>query len=264
MENKRLFFGFDVACPWPERLPPGRLLAEPDRHLTLAFLGSGDEEKLSADLSVFSGLPFSIGLSAIFDHPLFLPRKSPRVAAWRIHWLEGGELFSRFQHGFVDWLRERGWEPKGVRDEFLPHVTIARKPFGILQWKEAFRKQPLFIRDFCLYESLGGLRYRACWRCPVLAPFDEIEHTADIAFIVRGTSIQNLFLHAQTALSFHFPQLLDYFSFGEVGSLEGIVEALNRMIGKADAEIGSPFKAVSYHGNLKGMEILEWEMIVDV
>jgi len=38
------------------------------------------------------------------------------------------------------------------------------------------------------------------------------------------------------------------------------------MVAQADQEIGAPFKAVSFHGNIvkKNNQLLEWEMIVDV
>ena len=264
MENKRLFFAFDVASPWPDEMPSGRILLEQDRHMTVAFLGNAHLEELKSLLDSFPGVPWPLGISGIFDRPIFLPHRAPNVAAWHIHWFEGEEPFLRFQKEIVAWLKERGFQPKDHGGEFLSHVTIARKPFFIHEWKLAFAKRPLFLSNLQLCETLGSSRYRVCWSRPLLAPFEEKEHTADIAFIIRGVSFQNVHLHAQLALSFHFPPLVGYFSFEEVRSLEEIVASLNAIIGKADQEIGSPFKAVSYHGNLKGNEILEWEMIVDV
>lgn len=264
MENKRLFFGFEIASPWPDEMPPGRILLEKDRHLTVAFLGNADLSELLDGLAGFPALPFRIGLSGIFDRPIFLPSSFPRVAAWGIKWLEGENLFNQFQKDLIAWLKKMGLHPKEHAGELFSHVTMARNPSALDKWKESFEKRPLFIRSLHLCESLGSSHYQVRWKHPLLSPFDEKEHTADIAFTVRGTSLQNLYLHAQLALSFHFPQLLDYFSFEKVLSFDKIVEGLNRIIGKADEKIGSPFKAVSYHGSLKGEEILEWEMIVDV
>ncbi len=137
-------------------------------------------------------------------------------------------------------VKRAGFPVKGHAREFLPHVTIARDPDAFDEWKKSFEKRPLFIRSLHLCESLGSSYYRVCWKVPLLAPFDEKEHTADIAFTVRGSSFQNLHLHAQLALSFHFPLLLDYFSFEEVFSLDQIIESLNLMIGKADERVGCP------------------------
>lgn len=238
----RLFFGMEVISPWPEENPSGRILLESDRHLTLAFLG----ESTMPDLPSFPKPPFQIGLAGIFDKPLFLSH----VAAWHIHWLEGEKLLLLFQKNLSNWLHLKG--------EFLSHVTMARKPYDAKKWEESFRKLPLFVQNIHLYESLGYSKYKSLWSYPLLAPFEEIEHTADIAFRIRG----NLFLHAQLALSFHFPSMIDYFDYGEVNDLGDIVTALNAMIARADSEIGCPFKAVSFHDiqNKTG----EWEMIVDV
>ncbi len=262
MEDKRLFFGFEVISPWPETMPPGRVLLETDRHLTVAFLGNTNLTHLTELLGSLPPLPFKIGLAGIFDKPVFLPKGTPHVAAWHIHWIEAEEIFRQAQKALVFWLKVKGFHPR--EGEFLPHVTIARSPFSIHEWKESFEKRPLFIRNLHLCESLGSSRYQIRWSYPVLPPFEEKEHTADIAFTVRGSSMRDLHLHAQLALSFHFPPLVDYFTFQEVGSLDEIVQSLNAVIGKADQELGSPFKAVSYHGQVAKAETLEWEMIVDV
>ena len=264
MENKRLFFGFEVFSPWPESMPSGRVLLEPDRHLTVAFIGDSNLHEMIDRLAAFPPLPFQIGLCGVFDRPLFLPQRSPNVVAWHVQWLEKEDLFLQFQKHLVEWLKENGLPLSEHGGEFLSHVTIARKPFAIHEWKEVFEKRPLFIRNLHLCESLGSLRYKVCWSYPLLAPFEEKEHTADIAFTIRGACLKDLHLHAQLALSFHFPPLIDYFSFQDVKSLDEIIQSLNATIGKADQELGSPFKAVSYHGNIVNNEIMEWEMIVDV
>lgn len=264
MEDKRLFFGMEVFAPWPEELPQGRILLPQDRHLTLVFLGNANASKLQTLLPSCPKPPFEIGLAAYFDHPIFLPHSRPNVAAWQIQWLEQKELFLKFQKELVFWLKANGFSPREGKGEFLPHVTIARRPFSIREWKETFEKRPLFIRNLHLCESLGSSRYKVCWTYPILSPFEEKEHTADIAFTIRGKTIQQIHLHAQLALSFHFPPLIRYFSFPTVQNLDEIVQSLNSIIGKADQEEGAPFKAVSYHGNLGGSDILEWEMIVDV
>lgn len=236
----RLFFGMEVVAPWPEELPHGRTLLIEDRHLTLAFLG----ESNMPDLDSFPKPPFSIGLAAIFNKPVFLAH----VIGWHIQWLEEGLL--PYQKQLADWLQIKG--------EFLSHVTMARKPFVAAEWRNQFQMLPLYVKNINLYESLGHSKYNVLWRYPLLAPFDEIEHTADLAFQVRG----NLYLHAQLALAFHYPQMIAYFDATTMTDLDEIVLGLNAMIARADSEIGCPFKAVSFHGTEKKKN--EWEMIVDV
>lgn len=251
MERKRLFLCVEVVAPWPEDLPKGRLLLEADRHLTLVFLG-----EIALDLTILDSMPkppFEIGIAGIFDKPLFLPSHSPRVAAWHVKWLEGEDLILQFQKTVADWFKKKG--------EFLSHVTIAREPFVISEWKRTFKPLPLFTKNIHLCESLGHSRYKVLWQIPIHAPFEEIEHTADIAFHIRGKTLAQISLHAQLALSFYFPPLLPFFDFKDVQSLDELISLLNSIVARADQELGCPFKGVSYHGTVQN-DI--WEMIVDV
>lgn len=263
-DRKRLFFGMEAIAPWPDELPHGRILREECRHLTLAFLGDCNFSDLAKVLERFPKPSFTTGIAACFESLLFLPRKNPRVAAWEVRLLEEASSFSAFQKALLLWLEEQGIAPKECRGEFLPHVTLARAPFAEEEWKRNFQKLPLILKDIHLYESLGHSEYKILWSQRILPPFEELEHTADIAFRIRGTSLGQIYLHAQLALSFHFPLLISYFDSTPIETLDGAVEALNRIIAKADAEIGCPFKAVSFHGTIEKKECLEWEMIVDV
>ena len=265
-DNKRLFLGMEIAAPWPDELPAGRALLPPDRHLTLAFLGEAPVANAKSSLDDLPKPPFSIGLAGYFDRVVFLPKQKPNVAAWRIHWLEQEESFSIFQKELIDWAKDHFTGVRFREDAFLPHVTVARSPVNLGDWKHAFQPLPLFAWNLHLYESLGSSRYQICWTHPMLAPFEETEHTADLAFIVRGSTLSQVSLHAQLALSFHDPALLKYFSSETVSDIDAIVRQLNGLIYRADQQEGSCFKAVSYHGQLRESQtgVLEWEMIVDV
>lgn len=264
MDLKRLFIGMEVVAPWPEDLPEGRILREEDRHLTLAFLGETDASHLLSFLNSFPKPAFPMGIGAIFDRPLFLPQRDPHVAAWHIRFLEEEESFLAFQKNLTAWLKEGGLTPKEKKGDFLAHVTVARSPFVVHEWKETFQKLPLYLKDIHLCESLGHSKYQILWKYERVAPFEEFEHTADIAFRVRGIDWAGLYLHAQLALSFHFPRLAALFDSSEVRNIEEIVTSLNEMIFRADAKWGCPFKAVSFHGEMQKREFWEWEMIVDV
>lgn len=262
IDNKRLFFGLEVAAPWPDSWPRGRLLGEGGRHMTLAFLGNVPWGPLESTLS-HSPIPeFSLGPTGYFDDCLFLPSRRPNVVAWHAAWFDAAPLLD-YQSALSDWLRLQGYS---LDDRpFLPHVTLARWPFDRRAWEQLPFKRPVVGRAIHLYESLGNLQYEPRWTHSLLPPFEEISHTADIAFIVRGTSLKQVLHSAQTALAFEHPQLLDYWVDEDPQSHDDIIALLNRLIARADAEVGVPFKAVSYHGELEQKSgHLQWEMIVDV
>lgn len=263
---KRLFFGFDVIAPWLEELPGGRLVREECRHLTVAFLGLADYDVLSLLLPKIPLPPFQIGLTGHFDKCLFLPERHPRVVAWHANIRNDFAKIEDYQHHFNNWLKEHGFHVD-QHDHFLPHVTLCRSPFIIGEWKKSFKTLPFFIKNLHLYESVGGRNYQSLWHYPLLMPFEEFEHTADIAFTIRGENIQQLYRHALTAMAFKFPELTNFYSeTSEINDIDTVIVLLNDIIATADGKIGCPFKAVSYHGDIIQEEngLLKWEMIIDV
>lgn len=264
-ENKRLFFGCEVHAPWPERMPDGRILEASQRHLTMAFLGNVPFPKMRSLLDSIPVPSFKVGLVGQFDRCLFLPKRSPRVVAWHANWVAGEPLVA-FQRELMQWLQMQGYQVDTSR-EFLSHVTICRAPFVPHQWKEAFAPLPCLLNHLHLYESVGNLRYESLWQYSLVPAFEEMEHTADIAFRIRGENMQQLYLNAQYALAFHYPAFLPYLCQPPpADSLDQIIMGLNALVSKVDAEIGCPFKAVSFHGTIQQEmdHILLWEMVVDV
>jgi RNA 2',3'-cyclic 3'-phosphodiesterase len=264
--QKRLFFGVEVNAPWPKDNPAGRLLDEAHRHMTLAFLGNVQFDQVSKLLPSIPKPPFQIGFAGQFSRCLLLPPRHPNVVAWHVEWLDDAQPLLQFQKQIVRYLKDNGFNIRDDRD-FLAHVTVCRSPFDIKHWRKSFEKLPCMTKDFNLYESIGNLRYETIWKAPIKPPFEEIEHTADIAYKIHGENLKQLYTHAQIALAFRFPAILNFISKVEpVDSLEQIIANLNSLIAKADSEIGCPFKAVSYHGQLikESDQTLTWEMIVDV
>jgi len=270
MEKKRVFFGLEVTAPWPEELPAGRMIEAKRRHLTLAFLGDVDCASLLKSLPKMPLPAFEVGFVGKFDEIMLLPRAAqPHVVSWRVCWLENVELLIAYQQQLSLWSVSEGFVGKAEKN-WLPHVTLCRQPFQPQQWRENFQPLPLVCQTLHLYESTGSLHYEPLWSLSLQAPFEEIEHTADIAFILRATTMAGLYAHAQAALAFDFPALLPYLQFSslmatEIKTTEDIVLALNAIIAIADGQIGVPFKAISFHGKLKQEgSLLAWEMIVDV
>ncbi len=264
-ETKRVFFGIEVHAPWPSKLPQGRLLDESHRHLTLAFLGNISYSPLRALLESLPKPPFLIGPVGQFDAFLLFPPRRPNVVAWHAVWLDQDTPLIAFQKRLVDWLRQINYSVD--EREWLPHVTLCRQPFNPRAWEKIFVPLPFYAGSIHLYESIGNLNYIPLWSWLIQPPFEEIEHTADMAFIVRGENLQQLFHNAFTALAFKFPPFLNFFTSVErLETLDDVIIALNVIVGTVDGAVGCPLKAVSFHGEIGVLEdsTLIWEMIVDV
>ncbi len=265
MSQKCFFLGFDVKAPWPSFDLRGTILPSKERHLTAAFLGNTCFEKIKELLPFLPLPPFKVGLLALFDRCIFLPEKNPRVVAYHVKSFEKEDLLSLYIQKLFSFLRQKGFE-LDLRP-FYPHVTLARSFFSKSAWEKQFVSLPLFLSSLHLYESTGNLRYQKLWDFPLIPPFEEIEHTADLAFSIHGTDLKQIDLSAQIALCFESPPLTSYLDFSFLPkSLEEIVMHLNEILYKADREEGIPFKAVSLHGHLeeKKNHLLKWEMVVDV
>lgn len=264
-EKSRLFFGAEVVGAWPREWPRGRVLEEKERHMTLAFLGSVPLAELKPLLARLPRPPFRFGLVGKCERLLFLPQREPRVVAAEAELFgDEGESLVQFQKELLHFLRKEKYE---ISDRgFLPHITLARAPFDLQAWKGVQLEVPLLIPSLHLYETTAPLTYASRWCHPLIPPFEELDHTADIAFRIQGESVPMLHLHAQMALAFKYPPLLPFLTEKGEKSLDDVVIALNALIAHADAEIGSPFKAVSFHGELQQLDphTLAWEMIVDV
>ncbi len=114
---------------------------------------------------------------------------------------------------------------------------------------------------------MGKIKSELIWSLEVTPPFEEIEHTADLAFRVWGENISQLYLHARTALAFKDPSLMEQFSAAKnYDNLDDVIIDLNALVTQADKEHGCPLKAVSFSGEVvgKGDGLMHWDMIVDV
>lgn len=261
----RLFFGFEIHAPWPEVLPPGRHLAPEARHITLAFLGEVDKESLLPYLDTIPKPPQEIGWQGHFSQTEFYPPRHPHVAAWGMQWHAKEDELHHYQKQLSAWLKELGFILKEGHP-FNPHVTLCRSPFDQKEWREAFEPLPFYTGALNLYQSLGNSNYKSLWKIPVHPPFIEIEHTADIAYHIFGETEKDLFHSARLALSFKVPSLVNEpLPLFPVDTLDQAIKGLNWQIAQLDQKQFTPFKAVSYHGQVEKKGLLTmWEMIVDV
>lgn len=257
---KRLFIGFDIECPWPNNFPAGRILNSNDRHLTMAFLGQAPFEKTLEFVHSLS-LPFKVGLAGQFNRCLLLPPKQPHVLAWNIDWFENNNDLLGFWRVLTDQLKLNQL-PVSENESFLPHVTLSRMPFIVKDWEKAFTPLPFIAKNLHLYESLGHSTYKSCWKLALKPPFNQITSTS---FQLHGNSIEQLYLHAQVALSFLQPKFLPFIRT-EIPSdnlLEVKFELINTIERHQD-EIQGVFKSVDFEQAIRTEEdgTLTWMMEV--
>lgn len=262
-DQKRLFFAAPILAPWPEIPSSGKTLTEANRHLTLAFIGSANYPDLQSNLTSTPKPPFSVGRMGYFDHCLFLPPQHPNVVAWHGLWFNE-DLLSPYSQQLKKWLslQNLNVDARGL----LTHVTLARKPIEKQAWLKAFIKIPFYFNQITLYESLPFSNYLPLNTHTLQLPFEEMEHTADLAFKICGDTLQDIFWNAFGALSFRSIELLNFLPINpQIDSLDDIVILLNHSISQLDTNLGSPYKAISFHGSIQQInETLKWEMIVDV
>lgn len=259
---KRLFFAFEALSNGPSPLPGGRLLKEEERHMTAAFIGRADWEKLESELPQLPPFPFTLGFCGLCQEILFLSH----VVAYRVDFSPATDQnLANYATSLNQWLYEHAYLKKPETRPFLPHITLARRPFDYKKWKKIPTHWPVTFQRLNLYESLGGLHYQPIWHTNLIPPFEEREHTADIEFLVRGRDLTELFRHSAFALLTRFPEGGAFYRDQAPQSIDEIIFLLNDWIRQMDGEIGCPFKAVSWHGKIEEEgEHMKWEMIVDV
>jgi 2'-5' RNA ligase len=265
--KKRFFFGLELECPWPSLEPKGRVIQSADRHVTLAFLGEQEEEELLFLLKEVPADTLSISPSGIFTKCLFLPTRYHHCVSWEIEWKTENEPIHTFTNNLHSWLVKKLKSMPQKKGEVHFHTTVCRRPFQEKEWKKAFKPLPVIAKALHLFESLGHSKYLSRWQRAFFLPVVEIDHTADIAFLIRGKTLQDIYTNAQIALAMNFPQFIPYFEWEDtIHSLDECIAKLNQIVAKVDSALGSPIKAISYHGELiqKNTTIYEWEMIIDV
>jgi RNA 2',3'-cyclic 3'-phosphodiesterase len=264
MTNKRLFFAAEMTAAWPATLPKGRLLAEEFRHMTLAFLGSVNQELMMSKMNDLPLPAWNVGPCGLLDRWMFLPEKTARVVAAHPLFLSGEELFLSYQKELSHYLFDQKLL-KSSDPSFLPHASVSRDPFDRAKWMQLPCLIPFFIRGVALFKSLGHSSYELLWHKESLPPFQEIEHTADLAYIIYGKEFSDLALHAVLALAFSFPAFSKYIgSIPPCSSIQEIVTLLNKWTSEIDMQEGIGLKGISYHAAVEKKDLLQWTMIVDV
>lgn len=239
MTVKRLFLGFEVDAPWFKNMPKGRMVAPESRHLTLAFLGEIDCGKRLKHLEHMPVFPCKVGAAGICKELIYLPVKKPNAVALSFKWLTQEELVLRFQQELTVWLQTFGYLASSGESVFLPHVTLARRPFQTREWTEIFYPLPMITTHLHLYESVGQLCYKPIWSKRVLQPISRmvLPQNTCTAFHLMANSYKDLWIHAWLGVSFIYPQvILENFSDCVFEDLEGVEEKLNSILKDFDIE----------------------------
>ena len=146
MTEKRVFFGFDVICPWPQNPIEEKTLSFSNRHFTFLFLGKQEVEKLLPLLQKMPSLPFFISPAGFFDRCIVLPSKRPSVVALQFHLETYAQELKNFHYLFIQWLLDQKIEIKELeKEKLLFHVSVSRKPQSLELWEQTFKKRPFFL-----------------------------------------------------------------------------------------------------------------------
>jgi RNA 2',3'-cyclic 3'-phosphodiesterase len=264
-KSYRLFIGIDFVAKWPEQFPDIDIIKEENRHLTLLFLGN-KKEKVKEKLLEFPKPGDTLSSSGIFDKYVGIPKKNSRLIALEGHLINGINL-EEYRYNIIDWFKHHQIEYEEYKRSFYPHLTICRKNFTLSKWEKQIVKVPFYLKGVHLYQSHQNSEYIKLKSYLFTPIFTQVEHTADIAFLIRGKDLQSLYINAQIALEFQFENFLNFLDLTtKIISKEQLVMALNTIVSNLDIEIGSPLKAISFHGKFqeKKTGYFEWEMIIDV
>jgi 2'-5' RNA ligase len=264
--NLRVFIALSLDAVWPEVYPPGKLIPDESKHMTLVFLGAVSHPTLTQIKSGFPDPSWMLGPAGFFDAVEFLPPRAPRVVVWHAKWVYDPGV-ATYQTQLKNWVSSLGIQVE--RRVFLPHVTLARSPFEMDSWKKQFVPLPFCVTGVHVFRSFPNSVYQSLWERPLKPVFEELEHTADRAYSIRGRTYADLLSHAWLTLSGVEPGLLTLpFPRSQVQNLNQVVEQINVNLSMADEQIGVPVKAVSYAGDVKPVTQtqpwIEWKMICDV
>lgn len=295
IDTKRLFWGFEVDVPWniPSWLSHEelnsknqRIIAKEERHMTMLFLGSLKPATIQPIVDKWveeSSISSMLSPTGILTSFLTLPHNTERCLTLKGSFLTGknevDEMRSRLQNHFSSLLDEK---EKGVRSrrEFLPHITVARRPFILEDWSSQypFFPLPFQVTHHSLFETIGPLKYRPIIRQSFFPGYEQFDHPADIGYTARGYSLRDLILHSVLAIARHEPQILQCIDIRDdqhqLKSPFQITEWLNSLIAEIDSIQGSRIKAISYHALSETIRHVtpdslskpyyEWEFIIDV
>ncbi len=256
-DEKRLFFGFEVHAPWPDSLPEAKTLKAKHRYMTLLYLGDTSYKKIRGLIPKMPNPSFQVGPLGISDASLCLPKRHPDVITWHVEPF-GSDPVAHYQDEVTDFFIKNGYEIEEKKQ--IKHITLGRSATLKKVAKKTFRPLPLYFSNFHLYESLKGGHYDPIWTLDLLPPFEEVDKGY---FTLYGESFQQIFLNAQIALAFKFPDLVPFLDpFYKVRNLHDGGIRLTTIINTAYREAKVPIESAFFPDDgKKEKRILTWDLI---
>lgn len=258
-DHKRLLFGFETHAPWPEGLPEVKTLKAKHRHLTLLYFGDVSYKKLHDEIRYMPKPPFRVGPVAISDSCLCLPKRSPDIVTWHVDPF-GEDPINDYQQTLVEYFAEHDYDFE--KKKYIKHITIGKSVPLKKEMKKHFKPLPLYCSNLHLYESLKGDQYEPIWTYDLLPPFEEQEGGQ---FLLYGESFQQVFLNAQIALAFKFPELVPFLDASyQVRNLHDGGIRLTTLLETAYRAIKIPIEKVTFPDNGKQEKgLLSWPLHVE-
>lgn len=258
-DKKGLLFGFEAHAPWPEMLPDEKTLKAKHRHLTLLYFGDASYKKLHDEIRYMPKPLFRVGPVAISDSCLSLPNRSPDIITWHVDAF-GNDPINDYQHELVEYFGEHGYDFD--KKKYIKHITLGKSAALKKEIKKNFKPLPLYCSNLHLYESLKGDQYEPIWTYDLLPPFEEQK---DGQFILYGESFQQVFLNAQIALAFKFPELVPFLDASyQVRNLHDGGIRLTTLINTAYRAIKIPIESATFPENGKQEKgLLSWPLQVE-
>ncbi|MEM8728146.1 MAG: hypothetical protein AAGE99_05540 [Chlamydiota bacterium] len=227
-------------------------------YLTLLFFGNISYQTIHDHIRYMPKPPFRVGLVAIADSPLRLPKRSPDILTCRVEAF-GENPIDAYQRLIYDYFEEKGYDLEGKK--FVKHITLG-KSLSIEEAKRNFRPLPLYFSNLHLYEKHRGDHYEPIWTYDLLPPFEEKKRGH---FLLHGESFQRLFLNAQMALAFECPALVPFLDQSYVvRNLHDGGIRLKTLIDQAYRAVKTPIKQAIFSD--RGDEekgLLSWNLFVE-
>lgn len=255
---KRLLFGFEAHAPWPAVLPDEKTLKAKHRHLTLLYFGDISYKKVHDEIRYMPKPPFRVGPVAISDSSLSLPNRSPDIITWHVDSF-GNDAINDYQQELVEYFAEHDYDFE--RKKYIKHITLGKSGALKKEMKQNFKPLPLYCSNLHLYESFKGEQFEPIWTYDLLPPFEEQEGGQ---FILYGESFQQVFLNAQIALAFKFPELVPFLdSSYQVRNLHDGGIRLTTLLNTAYRAIKIPIEKATFPDDGKQEKgILTWPLQV--
>lgn len=251
------FFGFEIHSPFIEVFSYNKIGEKGSPFLPFLSFEETIFQKVCALLDYVPHPFFQVGPVALLETCFLLRNRTLENLTLQIRRF-GVDLIQPYQKLLHTYFIQEGCQP----DRVPLTQSIVCKPVSFLQKSRTNGEQfPLYLLKLHLYKRCEEERYISIWTRPLLPPFKEVKQGN---FILYGENFQQIFLHAQIALSFKFPAFTPFIDDTyQVRNLHDGGVRLLTLIYKACDVIKMPIKkAIFPDYGAKEQGLLKWELSV--